>query len=433
MISIWEIPLIVLYLAAFIWVIAKVPFYRLNGLPKNFLIIIFLLKVIAGTILAAVYFYYYTDRSTADIYKYFDDSKIMTDALWSHPGDFFRMLFGFDNDNAYFSEQYYNHMNNWFRPYESNLYNDSHTIIRINAVMRIVSFGSYHVHTVFACFLSLTGLTGLYKSFVSFCSDKQKLLAAVVFLLPSVMFWASGVLKESFLIFGLGILFYSFIQFSERKFRWRWLPFTLIAFLLLLYLKVYVLMALLPGMIAYFWVMKSNYKLMWLKYGVVLIVSIIAAVYFEYIFPDYHMLEIFVQKQQDFIRLGKAMNSGSQIVLMPLTSHWWSFLQAAPHAFYVVMFRPFIWESTSPFMLLAGAENLLLITGVFILFFRFRKPDRAQLNLVLWSLSYVILLFVLIGWVTPVLGAVVRYKVPALPFLGMILVVLYNKRDHSGI
>lgn len=427
MIALWEIPLILLYLFLGLLAIRRISFFKNSGLPKNFTESIFLLKFCAGTFLGLIYIYVYTDRSTADVYKYFDDSKYMSDALLTAPGDFFRMLFGFENDNEYFNVNYYNHMNNWFRKYESNIYNDSHTIIRINAVMRIFSFGSFHVHTLFASFLSLIGLVALYKSVVQFCKGKEKLLALAVFLLPSVVFWSSGVLKESFLLFGLGLFFYAFLQFCERKITIKLLFFAFFSFTLLLYLKVYVLMALLPGMIAYFWLTRSNYKFPFLKYSLILVVAIFAALVFEQLFPAYHMLEIFVQKQQDFIRLAESMQSGSLIEIMPLENNAWSFLKAAPMAFITVLFRPFLWESLSPFMLMAAFENLLLLGGIIAILLRFRKPNAAEQNFILLALSFVILLFVLIGWVTPVLGAMVRYKVPALPFLGVVLVMLYSK------
>jgi uncharacterized membrane protein YbaN (DUF454 family) len=36
-------------------------------------------------------------------------------------------------------------------------------------------------------------------------------------------------------------------------------------------------------------------------------------------------------------------------------------------------------------------------------------------------------MYSLIGLITPVLGAIVRYKVPVLPFLMFILIALWNK------
>ena len=137
------------YTLLFIFLIRKLSFFNINGLSFRILSTIFVIKILAGILLSFIYTYYYTDRSTADIFKYFDDSKIMYDALFQKPSDFFRMLFGIENNSAYFDKTYYATMNNWYRVYDSNIYNESHTIIRFNALIRIFSFGYYHVHTVF--------------------------------------------------------------------------------------------------------------------------------------------------------------------------------------------------------------------------------------------------------------------------------------------
>lgn len=419
-----DVILFFFWLVVLLFIIKAHSFFRIPELGKRFLSGVFVLKVAAGTVLAALYTYYYTDRSTADIYKYFDDSKYMTAALWSQPGDFFRMLLGFDNDNEYFNTHYYNQMNNWFRSYESNLYNDSHTIIRINAVMRIFSLGSYPVHTLFACFFSLAGLVGIYKAFVSFFKGKEQWLAIVVFLIPSVLFWGSGVLKEAFLLCGLGLFFYSLMQILQTEMRLKNALFLVAGFVLLLYLKVYVLMALLPGLVAFIWIAKTKHKYILLKYFVVLLVSAVLWVYFEKLFPQYHMLEILVQKQQDFNRLSESMNSGSLIPVFPLQADFISFLKASPFALFNVLFRPFPGESFSPFILMASLENLIFIVSILVAVFRFENITVEKSNLFIFLLLYVGLLFVLIGWVTPVMGAIVRYKVPALPFLGMLLLLI---------
>jgi hypothetical protein len=420
----FDLLMTVFWTGLFMFLISRLSFFQLNGIAKKWLVSVFVLKVIAGTLLAAIYTFYYTDRETADIYKYFDDSKIMTDALWTRPGDFFSMLFGLDNDNSWFSEQYYNNMNNWYRKYESNIYNDSHTIIRINALIRIFSLGSFHVHTVFSCFFSLIGLVGLYHAFRSFFSGKEKLLFVAVFLFPSVMFWSSGVLKEAYLILGTGIFLYGIFQWLNGKKSVFSVILILVGILFLLYLKVYVLMALLPGLMAYLILQWKKTLNIWLTQTVVIAICLLGWVYFEYLFPSWHMLEILVQKQQDFIRLSESMSSGSMIHLVPLEPNFLSFLQATPLAFFNVMFRPIPGESFSPFMLLASLENLAVMAGIVLAIVRLQKPDREQLKLLMFFVTFIIGLFVLIGWVTPVMGAIVRYKIPALPFLGMVIVLL---------
>jgi len=155
-------------------------FFNADGISKRSFIILFILKLFFGFALWAIYTFYYTERVTADIYKYFDDSKVIFDCLKTNPADYFKMLFGIKN-NTHAFDHYYSQMNFWAQKSGTSIYNDSHTIIRFNALVRLFSFGYYNVHTVVICFLSLIGLTAIYKTFVIELQDKkQELLFAEI-------------------------------------------------------------------------------------------------------------------------------------------------------------------------------------------------------------------------------------------------------------
>ncbi len=74
-----------------------------------------------------------------------------------------------------------------------------------------------------------------------------------VFLLPSVLFWGSGVLKESLLLFALG----TFLLYSMRATRgtigFPAAALMLFSLALMFFLKIYVIASLLPGLVAYVW------------------------------------------------------------------------------------------------------------------------------------------------------------------------------------
>ncbi|MEO8733942.1 MAG: hypothetical protein ABI373_06400, partial [Flavobacteriales bacterium] len=75
------------YVALFLYLIRRSAFFQAPGLERRTVGWLFLLKIAAGTALWWVYTYHYTDRSTADIYKYFDDGNVMFSALPAHPLD----------------------------------------------------------------------------------------------------------------------------------------------------------------------------------------------------------------------------------------------------------------------------------------------------------------------------------------------------------
>ena len=420
-----EYFLTLLYTILFIFIIWKIPFFRADGLSKKTISIIFIIKIFAGIAMSLVYTYYYKDRNTADIFKYFDDSKIMYNALLTKPLDFLSMITGIGNNSTYYNEHYYKLMNNWYRVFESNIYNESHTIIRFNALVRIFSFGYYNVHTVFICFLSLTGLTAIYKTTIGLIKNKNKELIFGIFLLPGVLFWGSGVMKEGILFFGLGLLIYNFFKIIEKP-KLISILLVIASGMLILYTKFYVLAIAIPVLISHLWVSKSNNKYVLLKYAIVFFIYIFAGLQLRFINSNYDALDIMVTKQRDFIGLAKFMNSGSLIDIPLLSPNIWSFIIHAPQAFFITMFRPFIFEARSILILMAAFENLIILAVLIlaILFINFRDTNKSIFCACSFAVS---LMFILTGLITPVMGAMVRYKVPALPFLMIMLIMLIDK------
>jgi hypothetical protein len=444
---------------------------------------LFCIKILFGVALWWIYTYYYTDRSTADIYKYFDDSKVMYDALWKHPSDYVRMLFAIGNDNPYFDRVYYSHMNYWYREFESNIYNDSHTIIRFNAFIRLFSCGHYFVHALVISFLSFAGLTGIYKTFVGYLRDKKNLLVFAVFLLPSVLLWSSGVLKEGFLFFGMGMLLYHFHCIITENFKLKNLLWIIFAIVILLFTKFYVFACLAPGLLAWAWSARNSGKTVVFKFFVTGISVLLIALNIHLLLPSYNVLQVLARRQSDFIALAKGgiyltgkgndtlyirpadkekvdwikTNSecriqpgtqvytwkrrmlvdsflispsdtekfflfkqyepaGSRIAIDPLQPTVKSFLESSPAAFINTLVRPLPGESKKPMILFPMLENIfVLFLCIFCLFF-FRL-NRSNIAAFLFCIFFVAALYTLTGLTTPVTGAIVRYRVPALPFL----------------
>lgn len=415
------------YTALLLYLMRRMSFFRtVPGLPLQWIGWLFLLKIAAGTALWAIYTYVYTERIHADVFKYFDDSAVMFDALRYRPGDFLRMLFSVNNDNAWFDERYYKVMNNWYREYESNLHNDAHTIIRYNAVVRLFSFGEFHVHTVFTAFLALTGMLGLYRAFVRMLPGRERALAFAVFLLPSVLFWASGVIKESLLFFGLGMLLWQL----ERMRTGRMKPLGLLilagCMVLLFHLKFYVLMSLLPALAMLLlarWVPRFPLAV---RTATVLLAFVLLGLNLHHLVPGFDVLETIAVKQRDFIGLAQATNSGSFVMPERLEANIWSFLQQAPYAVFITLLGPLVYMAPGAMGMVSAAENAVIIVLLTVLLM-YRLPwDQVQRSVVVALLSYVTLLACVIGWTTPVMGAIVRYRTPMLPFLFIIALLVFD-------
>ena len=74
------------------------------------------------------------------------------------------------------------------------------------------------------------------------------------------------------------------------------------------------------------------------------------------------------------------------------------------------MFRPSIYEFRNLLYLPDIFQNILILILGFWLFLKNKKPKPEEIPFLWFSILFIIILFSLIGLVTPVLGAIVRYK-----------------------
>ncbi len=488
------------YLLLFCTLIFVLPFFKNTGINSRYFVVAFLLKIAAGFALTWIYTHYYPDRQTADIFKYYDDAEIMFSSVENHHYmDYLKMLSGIGNDNTYFDENYYNKMNHWYRHYDFGTYNDNHTIIRFNALVMLFSFGVFHVHTIFICFICLLGLTALYKTFSAYFPNKEKLLFAIMFLVPSVLFWSSGVLKEGLLLCALGFLFYGFFNIFIRKKHILLNVVCLVAstFFILIN-KNYLLLAVVPALICFYCVHKFNIKRPVLFYTGIYVVAFFAGLFFSNLFLEDNLLETFSLKQRDFINVSKGgvfiqndkffvridpdkkvyldtlsknnfkikpgssymywtnedlndtlytKNStdtasyhlvwdlpiaGSTIHISRLDPTVFSLIKTAPFALYNSLCKPSLLSSKSFLEKFSAIENACVILFLIICVW-FKKPDYNR-NLFALCLFICLVILLLIGYTTPVAGAIVRYKVPIMPFLLMCgLLLLDTEKLHLAI
>lgn len=420
------------YVALFVWLIGKSGFFNTTGVPVRWLQGVFLLKVLAGSALGLLYTYYYTDRTTSDTFKFFDDSGILFATLTERPYDFFRMFTGIGGNDPDL-RHYYESMYAWLNT--DVLFNDNKTIIRLNTLFRFFSMGNYYVHVVFINVLSLVGLTGLFRSFSSTLPGRERLLFFTTFLLPSVLFWGSGLLKDGLLLFALGILVYVYRQVVAGDRRWSRLGLFILSFLLLLFTKFYVIVTITPGLIAWWLSRKQSPRGATIRFLAVYGVFFLLAFNLHRAFPAYKLADIIYYKQQNFYTLAAMTRANSVIQVPDFHATAWSLGLHAPLGFLTTLLRPTLWDAKGNLLILASAvENIGLLIWMVLLLRRPRTAVRTSTNFVSFSIAYVFLLYSLIGLITPILGAMVRYKVVGMPFLFFCVVAFsgLKKGEHSG-
>ena len=430
--SLFEIGISVAWYSVFALFIWFSPIFRLNGYPTYVSVLLFTLKVLAGVLITYIYSSVYNDRFNSDLFKLYDDSRHLYDALPEKPLDYLQMLSGYNSDNPYFDRYYYK-MYNWFPYYENTVHHDTRTMIRLNAFFRLFSFNVFQVHNIFMSFLSFSGLVLLYKTFYNYFIDRKSALLFSLFLIPSVVFWSSGMLKEGFIFFALGVFLYGawpivlYTTFSVKS-----LIYCLVGVLLFLMIKVYVLLAFLPGLILYIIAKRLKVK-NWTRFyiitsGVLLLILVLS----PYIIGKYSPLYFLSNRQNDMLRLVYYVNPGSGVDMQPMAPDGLSFLRVLPEAYFNTLFRPTIVESKGMLQLASAFENgFLMILFIFWLGLVSRRNLNTQ---VFWIfIFFCFTLFAIMGITTPILGTLNRYRIPAMPFLLMAIFLSIDFQRFKSI
>lgn len=393
--------------------IYKFKFFRTPGLPNYAVLFVFLIKVLVTYFHMWLYFNY---DFGGDSYSFFNSGRIVNGFVFQDPKLFFRALSGTltaADLNLYFNPEMF-----WIN--DDVFFNDNPSIIKLNALMYFISGGYYFVHGILFSFLAMIGFTALFKFFLHFNSERPKEIFAITFLIPSTLYWCSSSSKESWLIFCLGLFLY-FLFKLFNAYSIKLLLVCALMFYLLVFIKMYFLLALFPALLSYF--LSIRYK----KVSPVIIYLTTYIVGFVVLLnlPFFDFLKYLQFKQHSFQYLAQWSQSNSKISIPDIGNSTFYLLLNFPIALKNILMRPYLWEGDSLLWHLAAIENVFFI--ILILFFVIgHKWNKNHAVISLFCLFFSLSILILTGLTTPVIGGLVRYKAPLIPFFFMFFVYNFN-------
>ena len=423
-----QLLLPILIIILLVYLSYRLRFFYLDELPRWAAPALFAVKLFFGFALWAVYTFYYTDRSTSDIYKFYDDAHYVHLAYSENKSAFAGLMCGSEDTSL---ETYTGQMKNWERNFNKAVpFNENRFMIRLNALMMFVSGENIHVHTIFFCFLSFIGCILLLKLFQHFAEAGKKKWVILTILFPSFLFWTSGGLKESLIILGIGLFLYGFLLRRERGFAAVLIFLSGIAILLLT--KYFLLICMLPALAAYYiFINRTTPREVILKYAGVIVLTMILLQCIAPIDKRTNFARIISKKQKYAIAEAKYMKAGSYSEVPVVDSTMVSVVVNLPVGLWNSMMKPYIWQNRNPMMILSAAENIaILVFLILAIIYRDRKKTY-DYNVLLFLCLSVGLYFSVIGIMTPVLGNLVRYKVVMMPLLVFVLLYIADMNRIS--
>ncbi len=409
-----EYILFVVYLVLFAWLVTKIKFFTRTGLSKSQLIILFLLKVMAGIFYGWIGLYYGGLAEMFDTWGYHTNSVAEYKLLFKDPHAYFTNLF----INPYTGglEKVFVSTDSYWSDLKGNLF------IKILSVFNIFSFGNYYVNVVFYSFVTLFGPVAFYRVMNDIFPGKKTVLLLSVFLVPSFLYWASGIHKEGLIFAGLSMMIYT-VYFGTKEKRAGFLRIMafITGLLLVTLLRNFIIVILLPALLTWLLAIKwpgrvpHIFVTLYILFGILFFTI-------RYLDPRFDFPQAVVNKQQEFMMLAPG---NSTIPIKQLKPTAISFLTNTPQAITLSAIRPYP-SDVRHILSLAAAIEVSLLLLLFILFLFFHRDKPRSRSTIYFCVFFSFSLLLAIGFSNNNLGAIVRYRSVIIPLLVVPLAAQLN-------
>lgn len=483
-----QIIIAILFASALVWLIAYWKLFKNKRFSSTTFCGLFLLKLFFGLCFYLVYTAYYTDLQTSDMHKYYNDAIKIYELTKDNPRAYFSILTGLEINNnnetitqqlsSWYQEESASVINDSRMIIRFNLmmlpFSKGNIYLHLVIMVFLSFFGLYLIYVVFEKYFIGKEIYLLISCFgipsVMFWSSgimKEGLLIFFFGILVYTLIKAQKNLYLRVLILTGSMAGLFFSKFYVALSLIPSLIFLIISkiFIKISPLRQFILTCMIVVICAIafntifnnlplqklskkqndfinlsiggVYLANTNYPydtIFTLKQSSLAAISQITegktaklkpgTVYHHWTNPGYADTLVAINNQNLYLILKVLAPTGSAITLKRLMPSFKSVLQLFPEAFINVFFRPFIFDVENLFSLLAFIENLIFIILLIFLVFGFKQPELSKQRIVYFLMLFVFTLYTLVGLTTPVLGAAVRYKVPALPFLLMSVFLL---------
>ena len=322
-------------------------------------------------------------------------------------------------------------------------------VSRYSTLFCLLGAKSFFLTSLLTASFCYIGMWKLYRLFSSTYPETKKALAICILFMPSLVFWGSGIMKDSYVLAAACWFSYNFYYvFIKRKKILINALLVIFNISIIMALKPYVILSILPG--ALLWLNNAYLKQVTSGFVKILVMPIIGVIilgsgFFLYsnissLMGDYGNIDQAVEKaqiiQQDLLR--EDQYGGNNYNLGEIDGTAAGMSSIAPIAIFTALYRPLFFEIGSPLMVISALENTILLFFTLFLFFKTnpRKVIRIILSepLLLYSIFFSLLLAFGVGMAGTNFGALSRYKIPFMPYYFSAIYLIYylNTKKKKG-
>ncbi|HAP01409.1 MAG TPA: hypothetical protein DCQ93_05725 [Bacteroidetes bacterium] len=392
------------------------------------------LKILGGIGVGLIYAFYYDGGDTVE---FFNNATVMYDAFSNSFTDFVILITGGMHTNLPTSREYFPWM--FFRSDPS-----SYMVGRIAGFFAVFTFDTYLPMAVLFATVSFSGIWALFTTLRKEYPALTRQFAIATLFIPSVFFWGSGVLKDSITLACVGWITYgSYNLFMKRQKVLQSIIALAIASYFCSVIKAYIILSFAPAML--FWIFltyrdKLESKFLRTMAGpvVIFIAAFMGLTIVKRLGTEFKMYSIdnalsTAQNFQGYHEILAEKSNASGYNLGVVDGSNGSIISKIPAAINVTLFRPYIWETRNPVMLISALESFAMLLFTLRIFYKTGIWNTLKAiggnATVFFCLFFSLFFAFCVGFTAYNFGALVRYKIPCIPFFVAGLFVLKHLTD----
>jgi hypothetical protein len=387
------------------------------------------MKIIGGISVCLVYTLYY---GFGDTLNYYNDCVVVINTFSKSPKTFFDIIFGrnaeiwsvFDDKTGYMV-------------YLSDMH--AIAVVKLCWPLCLLAFKSFIGTTILLAWISYWAIWRLYQALVTEFPNLTKEFAIALLFIPSVFFWGSGLLKDT-ITFSSVCLFassYSIIMTQKTQYA-RNIFFLIVSSILLIWIKPYIFFALLPGSILWYGGIQlfrvDNKLVKGFSTPFLILVSLLSGYIMLRLMSgflgEYSLDNVLDKAKLTQMDLKSEYYQGSSFDIGDFDPTVGGILAKMPLAINAALFRPYLWETYNFTMLMSGIENLILLLFTIYLVIKLKVYNLFRLmfrhRILFFTVYFSIFFAFSVGLTTSNFGSLVRYKIPAIPFFLISLIIIWS-------
>lgn len=287
---------------------------------------------------------------------------------------------------------------------------------------------SYHALKVSFSYIGLIAVFLFYRAGALLLGQRSERLLLALGLFPSILFWSSIIGKEPPVLLAMAVYTYGVIGWLRRRSA-GYLLLAGVGILAAMSIRLWNGPILVAPLVVLLVVAVRGF---WPRLAVVTASAVILAGSVQLLFSQFGFeVARDLLEALDSYSQGWAIGGSARQIDVDFTS-FGSVLAFLPKGAFTALFRPLPGEVMNPFGLVAGLENLLLLTLVTMAVARTSWRDLRE-PAVIWALVLILVWSSLYGLVASQnLGTAVRFKLQILPvLLGLLLYLAFPARRQA--